>query len=134
MEPAAKPVAPPRAASEAPAPPDGDDQEARDEACRRAYLRQRDAILQQAGLGEFAGGWAGSTEAPPAPSTQHEAEAEAAARAEALLRAASGGAPMEVRVEADPGPVLSYAEASANALDILNALRRDVGRSVRRKA
>ena len=137
---------------------EGADEDGADvEAYRRAYLRERDAMLAQAGLGELVG-----MEPPPpmspsdAPASTHtftgwggrgggvgggvDRRAEAAARAAALL---GGGASSAAEIEemddeeeeqqaamvGEAGvQMMSQAEASARARQILEQTRREFGR------
>ena len=112
------------------------EQAAVDDAYRRAYLRERDAMLMQAGLGEFAAAEAldvAATSPPPqspgSPSSMAaciSADPHGACSGAAVAMDACMDACMEEGGEEDGE--MSQAEASARALRILNETRRKFGR------
>ena len=118
-----------------------DEAAAADEAYRRAYLQERDALLRQAGLGELAGMEPPPTLRPESGGSdgsvdRSEAQlADAAARAASLLGGANAGGAAAMEVEPADGdddmmlpPVMSQAEASARARALLDEARREFGR------
>ena len=96
--------------------------ELEDQRVRESYLSERDAMLQELGL--------------PAADAPGEREADAAARA-ALMLGGGGPAPMDTGGGGGGGggggdddvPMMSQAEATARARQILEETRRRVGRS-----